>query len=118
MALQTFRPPVAPSPGTTNKPEFKTLEADFGDGYSQAGPDGINNVRDILSLSWETLLPSEAKLITDFLRARKGAEPFWYTRSNDTVAKKWTCKEISDKAGEGGLRTVTATFRQSFNLET
>jgi phage-related protein len=118
MTIQTFTPPVAPSPGTINKPEFRVLSAEFGDGYSQDGPDGINNVRAILALTWETLLPAQAAYITSFIAARKGVEPFWYTPSDEATPIKWTCKDMTDKRGDGGLRTVTATFRRSFNLDT
>lgn len=117
MAIETFVPPIPPSPGTSNKPEFKVLEAEFGDGYTQAGADGLNNIRDVLSLEWETLTPAQAEAIITFIRRQYGARPFWYTPSNG-VRQKWTCKEYTDKRGEGGLRTVTATFRQSFNLVT
>ncbi|MER2263878.1 phage tail protein [Methylobacterium oxalidis] len=117
MTWQTFAPPVAPSPGTTNTPEIRWNEAEFGDSYTQASPDGINPVRDVLALTWETLTPAQAKTITDFLRARAlAAEPFLYTPSDESTARKWTCRDWSDKRGEGGFRTVTATFRQSFVL--
>lgn len=116
--IPTFTPPVPPSPGTTNKPEFRVLEADFGDGYSAAAGDGINSVRDVLSLEWATLTPTQAVAITEFLRGLKGVGKFWYTPSDETKARKWTCKDYSDKRGEGGMRSVTATFRQSFNLST
>lgn len=118
MTLPTFTPPVPPSPGTTNKPEFRVLSAGFGDSYSQDAPDGINNVRKVLSLAWDTLLPIQAKAITDFLEATRGAGIFYYTPSNEAVPIKWTCREFSDRRGEAGMRTVSATFRQSFNLAT
>lgn len=118
MPLPTFIPPIAPSPGTTDKPEFKVLTADFGEGYTQSAGDGVNNVRRVLSLTWETLLPAQAAVITDFIKARRGFGIFYYTPSNETKALKWTCNDFSDKRGEGGLRTVSATFRQSFNLAT
>lgn len=116
MALQIFTPAVPPSPGTTDKPEFKVLRADFGDGYSAAAPNGLNSVRRVLSLAWDTLLPEQARAITGFLQARAGAEAFFYTPSDEQAPVRWTCEDYTDKRGEGGLRTVTATFRQSFNL--
>ncbi|MGK3945364.1 hypothetical protein ABK046_44355, partial [Streptomyces caeruleatus] len=65
----------------------------------------------------ETLLPAQAEAITGFIRRQYGARPFWYTPSNGQ-RQKWTCDDYGDKRGEGGLRTVTAVFRQSFNLAT
>lgn len=115
MALPTFTPPVPPSPGTTNKPEFAIHEAPFGDGYTGAAAAGLNNVRDVLTLSWDVLLPGQAALITRFLSDRRGVGVFYYTPSNEGAPLKWTCKEFTDKRGEAGMRTVTATFRRSFN---
>ena len=65
----------------------------------------------------ENLADDLVRAVSDFIRRHYGARPFWYTPSNGEP-QKWTCKKFNDKRGEGGLRTVTATFRQSFNLVT
>lgn len=116
MTVLTFAPTVGPSPGTTDKPTIKKLQADFGDGYSQAVGDGINYIRRELSLEWELLTPDQAVEITNFLRARGGVEPFYYTPSDELAPVKWTCDDWSDKRGQGGMRSVTAKFKQSFLL--
>ncbi len=116
MTFLTFIPPRPPAPGTMNQPTMKLRKADFGDGYTQVTPDGMNHVRQKLTLSWEDLTPDEAKQITGFLKAQGGYTPFYYTPSDDTTQKKWTCEEYSDKRGTSGFRTVSATFIQSFNL--
>jgi phage-related protein len=117
MSISTFVPPIPPSPGTANKPEIKLLEAQFGDGYTQVTRDGLNHIRKILTLSWDGLVPAHAKIITDFLEARGGDESFLYTPSDEAVPIQWTCKEWDDKRTQGGLRVITATFRQNFNLQ-
>jgi phage-related protein len=118
MTIQTFTPPRAPDPGSEDSPKIKLLEAEFGDGYTQASPDGINHIRRNMTLSWEFLSPTQALVITNFLQARGGYEPFWWTPSNESTAVKWTCKEWRTKREKGGLVTVNATFIQSFNLLT
>lgn len=118
MPLQTFTPPVAPSPGTGRTQQIKLLKAEFGDGYTQTALDGLNPIRRSLDLTWETLTPTQAKTITDFLNARGGTDPFWYTPSDETAPVKWTCEQWSDKNKKGGFRTITATFVQSFSLLT
>jgi len=117
MALETFVPPIPPSPGTRARPKVRLLKAEFGDGYTQTTRDGINHIRKTLELEWETLTPAQAKQITDFLERHGGDIPFYYTPSNETVPIKWTCEEWEDTRGQGGLRTVTCTFEQSFSLE-
>lgn len=116
MSIATFTPPVPPVVGGySNKPEIKILEAEFGDGYTQAAADGINNIRKVVSLRWEYLFPAEADAIVAFLAARGGYEPFLFTEPGGTSALQWTCKEWTDTHNEKGYRSVSATFRQSFN---
>jgi phage-related protein len=114
--LQTFNPPVPPSPGTKAKPEIKLLKADFGDGYTQSGPEGLNHIRRTLALQWDVLLPEQCADIIAFFEARGGFEPFWYTPSDETTPDRWTCEEWDDVRGTGGLRSATATLKESFAL--
>lgn len=113
MALPVFNPPRQPS-SSSNKPEFKVLKADFGDGYTQSTPDGMNNVRKMLSLSWEWLTDVEAQAIEDFIVARKGAEIFLYRPTGSPTALKWTCDDFTRK--QGTPNTVELVLRQSFAL--
>lgn len=118
MALATFTPPRAPNIGTEDSPQVNLLKAAFGDGYTQVAAAGINHIRRVISLQWEVLTPTQAKAITDFFVAQGGYTPFYYTPSNETTPVKWTCEEWKDRRDRGGLRTVSATFVQSFNLLT
>ena len=113
---ETFTPPVAPSPGTSDKPIIKKLQAEFSDGYSQSVPDGINHIKREIGLEWDLLTPTQSTEIVNFLRARGGCEPFYWTPSDEVVALKWICEEWSEKRGEAGFRSITATFKQSFLL--
>lgn len=116
MALRTFNPSVPPSPGTEDKPEINLLETEFGDGYTQVSPKGLNHIRRVLSLTWEYLQPQDSDDIMDFLKEHGGYMPFYYTPSDATTPLKWTCKEFSEKRLQGGIRSISATFRQSFDL--
>lgn len=113
MALPTFTPPVPPSKSTESE-EAKLLAAEFGDGYTQESGDGLNNVRRVLKLTWEVLIPEEADAIINFLRSRKGYLRFWYRPSDDTQTIKWSCKEW--ERDRGTPHRVTATFRQQFDI--
>jgi phage-related protein len=111
MAFVTFTPPVRQSPGTKMAPEVKILTASFGDGYTQEGPDGSNNVREVAALVWSVLLESDASSIYNFLKGQKGSIPFYYALA-DGVTRKWTCKEFSRLWDTPN--TLNATFRESF----
>ncbi|MFC3322631.1 phage tail protein [Mesorhizobium cantuariense] len=116
MSLPTFSPPVAPSPGTAFKPTIKILEADFGDGYSQPTPKGLNNIRETLTLAWGGLTDWQMVEINDFFRARRGSEPFWFAPVGDAAARLWTCKEW-DRKTDQGIWQMTATLVESFSLQ-
>jgi len=118
MALITFDPPVAPSPSTGRKVEFKLLEADFGEGYSQPTRDGINHRRRTLTLSWDGLVDEDADCIAGFFFDRGGDEVFYYTPPREERPVKWTCKDYSDDVQQNSLRKISATLRQDFTLET
>ncbi|OAF13939.1 hypothetical protein AXW67_18245 [Bradyrhizobium neotropicale] len=92
-------------------PEVKTLEAPFGDGYTQGSPDGINNIRQVAALNWAALLDADADTIMNFFVAHKGTIPFYYAL-RDGVTRKWTCKEFSRVSDTPN--TITATFREYF----
>jgi phage-related protein len=113
MALQTFNPPVPPSPGTDIKPEMKINRAEFGDGYTQEQPAGLNHLRRVVTLQWDVLTIEQAAAIEAFFEAHGGYQPFHYALSDD-VQRKWTC----DTWGlvRGTPNTFTATFRESFAL--
>ncbi|MFG1314707.1 phage tail protein [Xanthobacter autotrophicus] len=116
MALETFVPPIPPSPSTGNKPELKLLEAQFGDGYTQTTRDGMNHIRDNVSLTWDLLLPAQADAIDAFFRTKGGDTPFLYKPVMFAAPVRWTCKEWSHDVIENGFRTITATLKRDFNV--
>jgi phage-related protein len=117
MALDTFIPPIDPSPSTGRKVEFKILEADFGDGYSQPTRQGFNHRRRTLTIGWDGLIDDHADEITFFLFEKGGTEAFYYQPPRENTPVKWTCKEYTDDVQSNSLRKVSATFVQSFTLE-
>lgn len=116
MALTTFKPPVGPSPGTSFKPQIKVLEAEFGDGFSQPTPDGINNIRETVELRWDGLTEREMHSINNFFFARKGAEAFYYKPAGYRKPLKWTCKDWT-RSLDGGVWKMTANLIQSFTYQ-
>ncbi|MGV1754827.1 phage tail protein [Agrobacterium sp. CG674] len=113
MALPTFEPPIGPSPGTGHKPTVNLWEAEFGDGYSQSTPKGINHIKKSVSLTWDVLTTEQMEEITGFFERMMGNKPFYYKAFGNTSAVKWTCKEWEFDTDEG-LWSVKATFIQSF----
>lgn len=115
MPLPTFNPSVKPSPGTGHAPEINLREAPFGDGYTQASPQGLNHIRQVVQLKWDGIDLPTMQSLRSFFEERGGYKPFYYTPYGFTGTMKWTCKEWSGVAGSPW--TFTAKLKQSFNAE-
>jgi phage-related protein len=112
MTLQTFNPSIDPSPGTSFKPIISLNEAEFGDGYTQSSPKGLNHIRDTITLQWDGVDMATAISITDFFKSQGGFKTFYYQPVGYTATQKWTCKEWSMSASAPWK--VTAKLEQSF----
>lgn len=110
MTTQTFTwsPLVEPTGAT----KFAVRVAQFGDGYSQAVPDGINNKMD----TWPLSFTGAAALISPikaFLDSMNGATRFYWTPPLRTQAL-FRCSDYSVQPHGGGLYTLSATFTEAF----
>lgn len=114
MALPVFNPSIRPSPGASFTPQVKVYEAEFGDGYSQPTPAGINNVRRTVDLRWDALTMDQMHEIDGFFTARRGAEPFWFQPFGMATSLKWICKEWAS-SHEGGYFKLSAKLVQDFS---
>lgn len=114
MAFQTFAPAVAPSPGSEIKPQIKLLRAEFGDGYSQSVPDGLNHIRKVITLKWDGLTEVQKTYIESFFETHGGYKTFQYQPFGVSSMKKWTCAEWS--ISPGAPWAVSAKFEESFYI--
>lgn len=115
MALTTFNPPVKPSPGTNVSRDLKILEAEFGDGYSQPTPDGLNHIKHKVKLQWNGLTEVEYTAINAFFTARGGTEAFYYQPAGFSTPLKWRCKEWDFSLN--GIWSGEALLEQTFTNE-
>lgn len=139
MTTETFMPAFWPSPGAQSKPELKILKAEFGDGYTQPTPDGLNHIRQVLTLTWELLEADEKAQIVRFFEDHGGTKPFYFAMPgefqmenlacetpqdgeyaarhallNGQQPAAWTCENWSVTARAAQMFDITATLRQSF----
>lgn len=115
MPLQTFTPSIAPSPGTQSKPSVNLWVAEFGDGYTQAAPRGLNHIRHNLSLRWNGLTESQMIGLRTFFESHGGYRPFYYSPRGFSEAFKFTCKDWS--MSDNTPWSFEAKFEQSFTSE-
>ena len=119
MTLPVFTPARAPERSAKKSLKPRILLAEFGDGYTMSCPDGLNSVREMWDLSWPFLKRGDAEAIDDFLNACKGCQAFLYQIPGTRHQLKWTCEEWDYTLDAGpGLDSITAKFKQSFNLDT
>ena len=91
---------------------FKTIKAQFGDGYSQRAADGLNSKVDSWSLSWPNLSSTDKETIITALDAVGGWDYLTWTPFGESTEKKFIVKDgYSISYVEGG-----AWFNVSTNI--
>jgi phage-related protein len=114
--MATFPNPVNPSIATSRTVEARTLEAGFGDAYTQRAGDGINTIRDSWDVEWTCLDSTAYTEINSFLEARQGFESFEWTPPGESVEKKYICKMWNIAHLGNSKYRLNATFNQVFDL--
>ncbi|MGC6407553.1 phage tail protein [Bisgaard Taxon 45] len=94
--IQEFKWCVRPELSVDNTP--KIYERDFGDGYTQRQPVGINNLLRTFSVVVK-VKNLEAKAVDDFLAQHNGVEPFYFTDPLSKEKKKVVCTQWPAKMG-------------------
>lgn len=93
--------------------EPKVSLAQFGDGYEQATPKGINSVVEVWSLQFQDIKDAEYYQIKSFLKSKKGSEAFlWTTPDGDTFT--FRCRSWNGSPPSFGVRNMSMKFEQVF----
>ena len=97
--------------GTSREAAPKLRSVQFGDGYEQIAPDGLNHNLLKLDVSFSTLTAAERAALCAFLDARGGHEPFkWTGPAPYDVEKFYRCREWQEGWDEFDKETVSARF--------
>ncbi|KWR80352.1 MULTISPECIES: phage tail protein [Cupriavidus] len=111
MAIETFTW-QASGPGAQGDVTLRVRGAQFGDGYAQAVPDGINNKVEAWPLQFvgdrDTI-----KAIRDFLDRHAGATSFYWTPPLGEQGRYKVARYALGPAAKG-VYTLSATFQQAF----
>src|SRR5579859_3434776 len=114
MAIIAFTPAKSPTLGKTAETSYRTLDAGFGDGYSQTTIDGLNATMDTVTLVWKGLLLADQQSIKAQFDSFAGMT-FSYKVPGDTVIKLWRCKKVTTDDSDGTLMSMTAQLQQAFD---
>lgn len=79
------RSPDAPAEGSET-PQVNV--ARFGDGYRQRAAKGLNHIDMTLTVTFSNLYAVDKDAILQFVRARRGVEPFWWQQP-DELMRRW-----------------------------
>lgn len=108
--MTVFTPPYAPSYSSQVNREYRTLETEFGDGYSQIVKDGLNNVKESWELSWANISDTDAATILAQLDTFAGT-PFQWTTPDGNL--KWfTCKKVNKTFNGFQSGTLAMSFAE------
>lgn len=118
MPLTTFAPAVAPSSPIDVSVQPRILVAQFGDGYEQRSGDGLNSMREQVTLRWDHIKTADADAILTFFESRAGHEAFYYTLPGGGTQKKYRCVSWQRTRLEASMDSVAARLVQVFDLGT
>lgn len=109
--------PDGPGPSQSD-PDItaRVLNANLGDGYTQTTADGLNSISGTYSVTWALLTKSELATYAAFLAERAGYAPFLWTPPTENVPRQVKCETWKPKPLGGGWFSLTATFKESFDL--
>jgi phage-related protein len=93
---------------------FKIRKVEFGDGYTQQSPDGLNTTIFSFNLTWENITTAQKNTIDNFLTARGGYQTFLWFNPENSVTYRIKCDTWTVKYNNPNVWTITATFKQVF----
>ena len=107
--------PIGPVAGTTSEPKANVIRAEYGDGYSQRTPEGLNHIRQEATLRWTHKSLYQWRIIRDFLRPKLQGPIFSYTEFGDVESRRWVCMRLTGPTPEhGNLYTFSAKLIEEF----
>lgn len=113
MSLDTFS--FTPSKGVKCTTSPRVLTAQFGDGYSQRVPDGLNNLVREWDLSFNSRALQQSSQILAFFVNKQGSTAFLWTPPGDTQQYTVICDQWDETYESPISRTIVAKFKQVFD---
>ena len=113
---EKFEPPKCPSVESTRENEFRVLESEFGDGYSQRAGSGLNAENVTFSAVWSVLSVAQADQIEAFFRQHRGYRAFEWKAPRDAKPELYRCKAWKRGFRGSGHDTITATIERVYDL--
>lgn len=98
----------------TEKPALAVDSVQFGDGYTQRRPSGLNNVRRSWSATWTALPDADAEVLYQFLLSRQGVYAFLWRIPKSSEMVRVVASDIQKSLAYPRYSNVSATFTEDF----
>jgi phage-related protein len=113
-SFPVFKPARLPDVDPDFSEQPNVYVAQFGDGYSQRSPQGLNHIDATMRLTWGMLSYADEDAIRAFFRERGGWKPFWYGLPGD-VLWRWRCVAWGGGERFNPFRRINAEFQRVFD---
>lgn len=103
---------IEQSSSKTRVQNMKTVQ--FGNGYAQSKPFGINSIRDEWNISYPNLTSSERTTLVSVLDSVGSWDYVTWTAFGDSTEKKWKLPSGWSERYDGNHYHITFTLQQTF----
>jgi len=105
------------SQSSSGNSSFRTIVAQFGDGYSQRAADGINTKEEAWSVVWENITEAQLTTLRSTFDSVEGYDYLTWTAPGDSTEKKWRISgAINISAASGDYYSVSAQITRVYDL--
>lgn len=101
---------------SSKKVGFRQVSAQFGDGYEQVAPLGLNNRFDTWDLTWGALSSSEKNTVETALNSIGTWGILTWTPCDEIVQKKFRVTGDTTYQREGTLYKISLTVKEVFDI--
>ncbi len=110
---------VVPDRGMSWKTEPQVLKNEFGDGYTQRISNGLNNLKQNLTVNFANRTKADVDDIVAFFETKKGVTAFTFTvpdsnSGSSELAVKVICPDWSQNWEHDDYYSVNATFERVY----
>lgn len=103
------------SQSSTRSRMYKTIRAEFGNGYALSAPDGINSVKDTWNVTYENLTESERDTVVAALDAVQAWDYLTWQAPGDATSKRWLVHPDGwSESTTGNLWTISFVLEQTY----
>jgi phage-related protein len=104
---------------STKSVSFTEMSSQFGDGYEQVAPKGINNIREAWSITWGALTETEKNTVIGVIESVGSWGILTWTPCGETVQKKYRLGKDGytlKREGSNAIFSVSCSLRQVFDI--